>query len=527
MSSPETDAAPPRAKTNEPEAGTPEFWAKIRPDAPAVVMGDAVMTYGDWNAKADRAAAGLAALGLGPGDRLGMRFRLCFEWFIAQRALQKLGVAQVAVNWRLEPDEARYILGDSGAKGLVCDDSDPTRWAAQGLDVLVTVGQEHGSTAGIRLEDLVETPDVTPRFGPLRPIMILYTSGTTGAPRGVPPHDHSGIDRKRLRRYLTSVDGMPPRTGAVSWLLTLPVHHGAGPLAAAAACAAGGTVVLLDPYDAQDALRLIEKHRVEVWTAVTTMLLRIQRLPDEVFRRYDLSSLKVLGTGAAPVPQSLKQWIFEQLGSGLVWEGYGVSEAGMICCAAPEHHLSKPGTSGLPYDGVELAIVDEDWNRLPAGATGEIAVNTPAVLKHYLGHEPLGEDTIKDGFYRTGDVGHLDEDGFLFITDRKKDMIVAGGVNLYPAEIEAALVAHPDVVEAAVIGIPQETFGEQPLAFVLTKETSDLSEADLADFLEGRLASYKRPRRYRFVDDLPHNPMGKVLKNELRRPFWEGRDRAV
>jgi long-chain acyl-CoA synthetase len=527
MSSTETRATPLPTALPAPEPGTPEHWAQVRPDAPAVVMGDAAMTYGEWNAKSDRVAEGLAAFGLGPGDRLGMRFRLSFEWFVVQRALQKLGVAQVAVNWRLEPEEAHYILRDSGAKGLACNDADPTGWATQGVDLLLTVGQEEGSTAGVRLEDLANTPDPTPRFGPLRPIMILYTSGTTGAPRGVPPHDHSNTDLERLQRYVASVEGTPPRTGEGAWLLTLPVHHGAGPMAAMSACAAGGTAVLLDPYDAEEALRLIERHRVEVWTGVPTMLLRIQSLSDEVFRRYDLSSLKVLSTGAAPVPQSLKEWIVEQLGDGLLWEAYGVSEAGMICYAAPEHQLTKPGTSGLPYDGVEIVIVDDDWNRLPTGQAGEIAVNTPVVLKNYLGEEPLGEDTIKDGFYRTGDVGYLDEDGFLFITDRKKDMIVAGGVNIYPAEIEAALVAHPEVVEASVIGIPQEHFGEQPLAFVVAKDRAGLSEADLAGFLEGRLASYKRPRQYRFVDDLPRNPMGKVLKTELRRPFWESRERAV
>jgi long-chain acyl-CoA synthetase len=489
-------------------------------------MDDAVLTYGDWNAQADRVAEGLAALGLEPGDRLGMRFRLCLEWFIVQRALQKLGVAQVAVNWRLTPDEARYILRDSGARGLACTDPDPTGWSAQGLDLLVTVGQEPGGP-GVRLEELLATPEPTPRFGPLRPLMILYTSGTTGAPRGVPPHDPSRGDLQRLLRYSQSLEGVPPQAEGGVCLLTLPVHHGAGPQAATAACAAGGTVVLLDPYDAAEALRLIEQHRVEVWSSVPTMLLRLQNLPDDIFRSYDLSSIKAIGTGAAPVPQSLKEWIVEQFGAGVLWEAYGATEAGMISYTPPEHQLSKPGTSGLPYAGVEIAIVDEDWNRLAAGETGEIAVNTPVVLTHYIGHEPLGEDTIRDGFYRTGDIGHLDEDGFLFITDRKKDMIVAGGVNIYPAEIEAAMVTHPDVVEAAVIGIPQDDFGEQPLAFVIAKDGSACSVEDLAAFLTTRLASYKRPREYRFVEELPRNPMGKVLKHELRRPFWQDRDRAV
>ena len=169
-----------------------------------------------------------------------------------------------------------------------------------------------------------------------------------------------------------------------------------------------------------------------------------------------------------PVPQSLKQWVVDHFGA-VLWEGYGTSESGMVAYMPPEHQLTKPGSSGIPYDGVEIAIVDDDWNRLPVGETGEIAVNTPVVLRGYLGRDPLGDDVLRDGFYRTGDVGHVDEDGFLFITDRIKDMIVAGGVNIYPAEIEKALVAHPDVEDAAVIGIPEPDFGEQALAFVVTR----------------------------------------------------------
>jgi long-chain acyl-CoA synthetase len=257
------------------------------------------------------------------------------------------------------------------------------------------------------------------------------------------------------------------------------------------------------------------------------MLLRIRGLPDKVLARYDLSSLVALSTGAAPVPQSLKEWIVDRFGDGVLWEAYGASEAGMISYTAPEYQLSKPGTSGVPYDEVEIAIVDDDWNRLPTGDTGEIAVNTPVVLTRYLGREPLGEDTVKGGFYRTGDAGHVDEEGFLFITDRIKDMIVAGGVNIYPAEIEKALVAHPGVIDAAVIGIPHDDFGEQPLAFVIADPSDPPSPGELLCFLDGRLASYKRPRRFEFVDELPLSPMGKVLKTELRAPYWEGRDRRV
>jgi long-chain acyl-CoA synthetase len=380
----------------------------------------------------------------------------------------------------------------------------------------------------VRYEDLLNTPVTSPRFGPLRAAFVLYTSGTTGAPRGVPPLDPSrAADPGRLARYQASVGGVPPYPDNPVTLLTLPVHHGAGVLSATNTCARGGTVVLLDPYDPEEALRLIDRHKVQVWAAVPTMQLRIQSLPEHVLDRYDLSSLTALSTGAAPVPQSLKEWIVDRLGEGVLWEAYGASEAGMISYAPPEYQLTKPGTSGIPYDGVDIAIVDESWNRLPAGESGEIAVNTPVVIDHYLGRDKLGEDAVKDGFYRTGDVGHLDEDGFLFITDRIKDMIVAGGVNIYPAEIEKVLVQHPAIVDAAVIGIPQNDFGEQPMAFIVAAPSAAVTEDDVLTFLQDRLASYKKPRRFAFVDELPVSPMGKVLKHVLRAPYWEGRARHV
>jgi long-chain acyl-CoA synthetase len=511
---------------NEPEQGTPEYWAQTRPDAPAVIKGDEILTYGEWNERADRVAEGLARLGLAPGDRIGMRFRLGIEWFVIQRALQKLGVAQVAVNWKLTPDEAIYIITDSRARGLACNDADAAGWAAHDLGLLITVGQPVASP-GVRYEDLLATSTPTPRFGALRPNLVLYTSGTTGAPRGVAPLDPTTVDLDHLIRYRTSVASVPPQPKDCVTLLTLPVHHGAGAQAATGARATGGTTILLDRYDPEEALRLIDRHRVQLWTAVPTMLLRIQSLPGAVLDRYDLSSLTALNTGAAPVPQSLKKWIVDRLGEGILWEFYGATEAGMLTYSAPEHQLAKPGTSGLPYTGVEIAIVDAHWNRLAPGETGEIVVKTPVVLRAYLGRDELGEHMVKVGFYRTGDAGHLDDNGFLFITDRIADLIVAGGVNIYPAEIEKALIQHPGVVDATVIGIPEPEFGEQPLAFIVTSQEPPPSPDDLLAFLDGRLASFKKPRQFVFVDELPVHPTGKVLKTELRAPYWEGRDRRV
>jgi long-chain acyl-CoA synthetase len=509
-----------------PEPGTPEFWSAIRPDMPAVVGGEAVMTYAQWNDQADRVAEGLARRGFREGDRMGLRFRLCPEWFVMQRALQKLGVTPVAVNWRLTPPEVAHILRDSGAKGLACTDTSAGYWDERGIGLLVTVGQDAGGP-GVRYEDLLDTAGAPARFGPRRADTVLYTSGTTGVPRGVPPRDLAAADLDRLLRYVTSVDRVPPHPDGAVCLITLPVHHGAGVAAATAACAVGGTAILLDPYDPQEALRLIDRHQVQVWVAVPTMLLRIKNLPADVLSRYDLSSITALATGAAPVPQSLKEWVIGRLGEGVLWEVYGSSEAGMVSYAAPEHQLSRPGSSGLPYDGVEIAIVNAAWHRLPPGVTGEIAASTPLVITRYLGCEELGEDTVRDGFYRTGDVGHLDGDGFLFITDRIKDVIVSGGVNIYPAEIEGALIEHPGVIDAAVVGIPEPDFGEQPLAFVVADGAAAPTARELLEFLDGRLAPYKHPRRFVFLDELPRNGVGKVLKRELRAPYWKGRGTSV
>jgi long-chain acyl-CoA synthetase len=510
-----------------PERGSPEYWARERPDAVAVVSGDRRLTYGEWDDQANRLADALAGRGLERGDRMGMRFRLDIPWFIVQRALQKLGVAQVAVNWKLTAPEAAYILADSGAAGIACDDPDASGWADIDAGLVLTAGQPTGAP-GVRLDDLLAEGKPVERFGTLRPDLVLYTSGTTGRPRGVPPtRADPNTDFDRLARYGASLRRVGAFDGKPTTLLTMPVHHGAGPNIAAGACGRGGMVVTLDPYDPLRALQLIEQHRVTNWTAVPTMLLRIRALPAAEVASYDLSSLQSLTTGAAAVPSSLKRWVIDTLGPDVLWETYGCSEAGMISYLPPGEQAQRPASSGRPHDGVEIAIVDDDWNRLPTGETGEIAVSTPVLMGAYLGAEPLGEDTLKDGFYRTGDVGYLDDEGYVFITDRVKDMIVAGGVNVYPAEIEAVIVEHDDVEDCAVIGIPHDDFGEQPIAFVVPRSGHEVDHAELESFLDGRLAPFKRPRRVEVVGALPTSATGKVLKGELREPYWEGRERRV
>ena len=508
------------------EYGSPEHWAQEDPELIAIIDGERHLTYGQWNEKSNKVANALLARGLKAGDKLGMRFRLGVDWFILQRALQKIDVSQVAVNWKLKADEAAYIIADSGAIGLACNDEDPSPWRDQSMDFLITVGQNE-EAPGIRLEDLVSEGQPIQLNGPLRPNMVLYTSGTTGKPKGVPAGSINTDDMERLSKYSSALLTSPPiRNKSVS-LLTLPTHHGAGPLISAITCNAGGTIVLLDPYDPEEALRLIERYKINFWSTVPTLLLRMQALPDEIFNKYDTSTIDILNCGAAVVPFTLKQWIVGKFGETVLWESYGTSETGMITCMSPKYQLTKPNSSGLPLDGIEIIVVDEQWKRLAANEKGEIAINSPVGIQGYLGQESLGEDVLKDGFYRTGDAGHIDEDGFLFITDRIKDMIVAGGVNIYPAEIECELVKHPSIEDAAVIGIPDGDFGEKPMAFIVTLKGVELSEQTILSFLDKNLASFKKPRSIQFLDSLPVNPMGKVLKTELRAPYWKGQERNV
>ncbi|MDE0511943.1 MAG: class I adenylate-forming enzyme family protein [Gammaproteobacteria bacterium] len=513
----------------EAETGSPEFWAEKTPDAVAVISGNEQLSYKEWNTRANKMANSLAKHDLKPGDRLGMRFRLGIDWFVAQRALQKLGIVQVAVNYRLTADEALYILHDSGAKGMLCDDNDPRPWLKHNIGLLITFGQAE-SAKYLRYEDLVAEGETTPRFGAARPQMVMYTSGTTGYPKGVPPPEPPKTDaeKDRVNRFLESIASRPKRPdGRRVVMLSLPVHHGAGPLNSTVATATGGTTVLLSPFDPLEALRLIEKYRVNMWTAVPTMLQRIRSLSSEVVANYDVSSIETLITGAAPVGSALVKWVIEVFGPDVLWETYGLSEAGIVGAISPREKLDRPGCSARVHDGAEVIIVDHEWNELPAYEIGEIAVSTPFVLKNYIGKPLLGLEVLRDGFYKTGDAGYLDKDGYLYITDRIKDMIVAGGVNIYPAEIEKVIASHEDVRTCAVIGIPQEEFGEQPMAYVIRRHGSILTEDHLREYIAVKLARYKHPRIYKFVDDLPLNTVGKINKVELRDKYWQGHERKI
>jgi long-chain acyl-CoA synthetase len=507
---------------------TLEHWAATTPDVVAIVSDDKELTYQQWNESADRLADHLHHQGVRTGDRVAVRSRIRPDWFIANRAIGKIGAEHLALNWRLTPRECRQILAHAGAVALVVDDLQPAE-LLQELEAL-NLRSVLTLAPGLRSDwDAILTgPAVPAREGPSQVPQLVYTSGTTGLPKGVSWLDRRPSDPVQRDIYFDAIANTPPRTERPRTLLTMPLHHSAGYYETVFTHQRRGLVCLLDPFDPERALQLIQDRAITHWLAVPTMFLRIRSLPKHTFDSYNLSSLRTLQTGAAPVPQSLKTWIAESFGNEVLWELYGTTEVATISSMGPRDHAQRPGSSGRPLPGVELRVVDGAWRDVPLGQTGEIAVKTPATIGRYFGQKPFGNEAISaDGFLRTGDAGHLDQDGFVYITDRYKDMIVAGGSNIYPAEIEAALLEYPAILDCAVVGIPHDDLGEQPVAFVELRPGCEATQDEVLAFLLTRLAKYKHPRQVHLGGALPRNTVGKVLKQELREPYWRGRERAV
>jgi long-chain acyl-CoA synthetase len=516
--------------STSPVAGTLEHWAARQPDELALVEGAQQRTWGQWNDQADHLAAALQARGLVAGDIVIVRTQSRVEWPILASALAKLGCRLLGLNWRLTNAEILHVLNNSRANAIVCDDADPAALLPvfEGQTLKLAVSLDVAAPGFETLADLLTSTPAGARYRSKGdPGLIIYTSGTTGLPKGVElSHDLDPNDPV-LTEYLVDVRSKRVTEGRSAFLVSMPMHHGSGPGQVWSAQRGGSLVVLQRRFDAEEVLRLIEQYRITHWTGVPTMYKRLAALPADTLARYDLSSVRQLSVGAAPVSADLKRWIIAHLGDCLT-EGYGSTETGMLTHMAAESQQHKPGSSGLPYRGVRLEIRDTDGRVLPIGETGEIWAWTPVNIRRYLNAPALDHETRDaTGFFRTGDMGHLDADGYLWISDRAKDMVIAGGVNIYPAEIEAALLKLPALSDAAVIGIPDEEMGERVMAFCEPKPGHQITEDEILAHCAEHLASYKRPRVVRIVDELPRNTVGKLLKRELRAPFWKANDRQV
>jgi acyl-CoA synthetase (AMP-forming)/AMP-acid ligase II len=350
---------------------------------------------------------------------------------------------------------------------------------------------------------------------------MLYTSGTTGKPKGALRTTTDPVIVFALLGEL----GLVP--GGDIHLTTGPLYH-SGPLAfASLSHTLGNPIVLLRKFDAAAWLRLVKEQQVTNTFSAPTQLKRIVSLPREQLEQADVSSMRCLIANAAPVPYSLKQEVVEKLGDGFLYEVYGSTELGIVTVLKPEDQLRKPGSCGKTYGGVEVRLVKEDGSDAATGEPGELYIRTGLAMDGY--HRTAEQlDELEDGGWKSvGDVAYADDEGYVYICDRKKDMIISGGVNIYPAEIEAVLHAHPQVIDAAVFGIPDDEWGEQVHAIVQPKPGESIDLEQLRAFVDERLAGYKRPRAYELRDELPRTDAGKLLKRVLRDEYWRDRTTAV
>ncbi len=499
-------------------------------DAPAVIVsGDGTVSYGALYADSRRVAALLHEAGLRPGDGVALVLPNRREFLEITWGCQLSGLYYSAVNTHFTPDDIAYVIDDSEAKAVFIDES-MTDLAEHILadnprvKVHVSVG---GALPGWRCY-----ADALAAAGEAPPISdgteMLYSSGTTGRPKAVRrplPTDRQGSWAQKVLEFaLTQRYGMTPSS---VYLSPAPLYHAAGINYAMAVHRVGAATVLMRKFDAEDVLRLIEQHRVTHAQFVPTMFVRMLKLPDAVRDAYDISSLQCVIHAAAPCPVEVKHRMMAWFGP-IIHEYYGGTEGFAGATIDPQEWLAHPGSVGKPFTPVH--VVGEDGSEVPTGESGELFFEGGPDFEYFKDPEKTASVSNDKGWRSLGDMGYLDADGYLYLTDRSTFMIVSGGVNIYPQEVENLLVMHPKLVDAAVFGVPNDEFGEEVKAVVQTvdgAETGPALQAELIEYCRTNLATYKCPRTVDFVAELPRDPNGKLYKRRIREQYWQGRKSRI
>ena len=482
-----------------------------RPDAVALVLGSERRTYGELAERSNRIAHVLREAGAFPGTTVAVVLPNGFEFFETGLATSRLGVGFLPVNWHLKADELSWIIGDSAAAVVVTDEArlPSVDAAVASLDCRVLVVgrdyEQHIAAVAADVEELPSAASWTP---------VFYTSGTTGRPKGV---IHGRFTGERVRM------GQEGQRLLWSWepedvhILSGPAYH-AGPGGwTMTALYVGATTVILPSWDAREWLRLVAEHRVTRSFMVPAHFIRLLEVPDEERRRFDVSSLRLIVHGAAPCPVDVKRRIMDALAPAQIWELYGMSEGGATRIG-PDEWRERPGSVGTPWPGVQIRVLDEAGTDLPPGQDGLIYILPPGGSRfEYHGDADKTARAWREQGFTVGDVGHLDADGYLFVTDRAADMVISGGVNIYPREVEDALHRHPAVVDCAVFGVPDSRHGEALHAVVECR--APVTPEALATHCRELLADFKCPRHIDVVDALPRDPAGKVVKRHLREAY--------
>ncbi len=505
-----------------------------------IISGERRRSHADVAERASRIAGGLHRLGVRQGSSVCMLMRNDIAFIEAAHAAMQLGAYGVPVNWHFKPEEINYILKDSGTSVLLghADLLHQLSGAIpQGITVLSVptppeilvaykIDPEHLATPDFAIDFeswLMEQPR---HDGPAvpQPMNMIYTSGTTGHPKGVRRAAPTTEQSAAMERMRTMIYGLKPGARA---LLPGPLYHSAPNSFGIRAGRLGGVLVLMPRFEPEEFLRLIARERIDTIFMVPTMFIRLMKLPEAVRKKYDVSSLRHVIHAAAPCPADVKRAMIEWWGP-VIYEFYGSTESGAVTFANSEDALKKPGTVGRIAPGAELRFVGEHGRVLPSGEIGEIYSRIAAHPDFTYHNKPEKRAEIeRDGFITSGDVGYIDKDGYVFLCDRKRDMVISGGVNIYPAEIEAVLHAVPGVHDCAVFGIPDDEFGEALMAVVEPQLGIALEIADIRARLKGSLADYKVPKHIEIRHDLPREDSGKIFKRRLRDPYWERAGRRI
>ena len=496
--------------------------ARTTPEVDAYVQAETGVrcTFAELNARANQVANAFKGAGVKPGDRVAFLLMNGVEFVESYLGLAKLGAVVVPLNWRLTPSELEFIISDSGATWLIFDDpfaetveilqSQGKTGIKEWLHVLPSTAVPHART----YEDFVADasrlePEIT--VGGDEMLYIMYTSGTTGLPKGV-VHSH----RTSMWAVLTMSPVLDMRLRD-KFISLLPMFHVGALVPIMMNVYNCVTSVVLRSFDPKLTWELIEQESINSGLAVPAMLNFMLQVPN--IESYDCSSLRWMLSGAAPVPVALIKAYAER---GIeIHQIYGLTEScGPGCVIDAENAMKRAGSTGRAFFHTDVRILDAEGNECPANTPGEVVVRGPHNMHGYWNQPEATAETLKDGWLHTGDIASMDEDGFVTIQDRKKDMIISGGENVYPAEIESLLMEHEGVREAAVIGQPSERWGESPFAILVSSNAEDPpSEADVMGFLGPRLARFKMPKAIAFIDEIPRNPSGKILKRVLREQF--------
>ena len=479
-------------------------------DRPALKLDEELVTYDLLNEGATRVAGLLRAAGLEPGDRVGIMIPNVPQFGVVYYGVLRAGGVVVPMNVLLKAREVSFYLSDSGATQLFvwhgCVAAAKDAAERSGTEVIVVEPAEFGQL----LANAPREPDDVEREAASTAV-ILYTSGTTGTPKGAELTHRNMLENCRHGgTELMHVSDRDVIFGA------LPLFHSFGQTCCLnTGVRAGACLTMIPRFEPSKALEIIERDKVTVFDGVPTMYHAMLNHPDR--GRYDVSCLQRCISGGSAMPVEVMRG-FEQAFGCIILEGYGLSETSPVASFNHPEAVRKPGSIGTPIRGVEMKVVDDAGDELPAGEVGEIVIRGHNVMKGYWNRPDATAEVMHDGWLRTGDLARIDDDGYFFIVDRKKEMIIRGGYNVYPREIEEVLYEHPAILEAAVMGVPDEALGEEVGAAIVLRPGIEADADDIRGFVKDRLAAYKYPRRIWFTDELPKGATGKILKRDIKVP---------